>query len=896
WAVDRWTVDGPDVRLAKSSVSFIDGTTELLGALVVGASTILVDEESAQDARALVETINTHRATQVTAVPSLLRAMIDIGGDRVRSVRRWVASGEDLPSGLVHDLRSIDPSVTVTNSYGSSEVAGDVTFADLTDHVTIGTPAPGVRLAVLDRWLTPVPPGVVGELYVGGPQVARGYHGRPALTAERFVADPGGSATRLYRTGDLVEWSSDGALVYRGRTDHQVSIRGFRVELGEIEAAVSALDGVVDTAVVAPTGPTGDRTVVAYVTGETAPDPSDMTARLSLTLPSYLVPSTIVVVDEMPTTPSGKIDRAALTAREPQVASSETSPATLTQARLAELVSETLGVAGIGPADDFFALGGHSLSATRLLVAVGSTWNVTLALREVFDHPTIGDLATRIDAAVLAAADPAGLPPSPSTFDIRVERSTPAPLSTAQRRLWFQHRLDGPNAVYNIVIPLRLSGLLDVASLTRAVRSVVARHESLRTVFTDGVDGPVQRVLEITDPHIDVQTTDVFNDSTIAEFIADRRDRPFDLESETPIRVSILTSRTESVLCVVIHHSAFDQWSLPILFRELDTAYRVVAAGGTADLGDLPVQYADYAAWQESTRDVRRAAGLDYWGETLQDLPDELPVLTDRARPAETGRVGFTVSRRVDASTVTAIKDTCRVHRVTEFMFAQAAVALVLDRFGAGPDVPVGTPVAGRSDPALADMIGFFVNTIVIRNDLSGDPTCGELLARTRGRVLDAFDHQDVPFEQVVDHVNPERITSRHPLFQTMVVYRNSRGLPATIGDTAAEFIPTQAGWAKFDMEFEIVELDSGAVSLDVVFAADLFDEQTAGRYVDALADTLRELSGGTDRRLSTLDIEGGGAEPSAGVIASPREARIEQLVARIALSAPDRVALTRGE
>jgi len=896
WAVDRWRVDGPDVRLAKSSVSFIDGTTELLGALVAGASTILVDEDTAQDARGLIDTIDARSATQVTAVPSLLRAMIDIGGARVQSVRRWIASGEDLPSGLVHDLHAADPSVTVTNSYGSSEVAGDVTFTDVTDHVTIGTPAPGVRLAVLDRWLTPVPPGMLGELYVGGSQVARGYHRRPALTSERFVADPSGSGTRLYRTGDLVTWSFDGSLIYHGRTDHQVAVRGFRVELGEIEAAVSALDGVVDSAVVAPVGPSGDRTIVAYVTGRTVLDSAAMTARLARTLPSYLVPSTIVVVDELPTTPSGKIDRAALTAREPRMASSEAAaPATATQARLAELVGETLGVAGIGPADDFFALGGHSLSATRLLVAISSTWDVTLALREVFEHPTIGALAARIDAAVLAA-DHSDLESDVDAFAVRPDRGTQAPLSTAQRRLWFQHRLDGPNAVYNIVIPLRVRGLLDAAALTRAVRVVVARHESLRTVFSDGVDGPVQRVLEVTDPHIDVQTAEVFDDSTIADFIADRRDLPFDLEFQAPIRVSILAGHGESVLCVVVHHSAFDQWSLPILFRELDTAYCAAAAGRAADLGDLPVQYADYAAWQERTRDVRGVSGLDYWGETLQDLPDELPVLTDRARPADTGRRGFTVSRAVDASTVTAIKGACRAHRVTEFMFAQAAVALVLDRFGAGPDVPVGTPVSGRSDPAVADTIGFFVNTVVIRNDLSGDPTGGELLARTRGRVLDAFDHQDVPFEQVVDHVNPERITSRHPLFQTMVVYRNSRGLPATIGEAAAEFVPTPAGWAKFDMEFEIVELDSGSMSLDVVFAADLFDEQTARRYVDALAQSLHELAVGNERRLSTLDIEGSAAEPSDGVITSPREARIEQLVARIALAAPNRVALAMGE
>ncbi|QRY60949.1 amino acid adenylation domain-containing protein [Gordonia sp. PDNC005] len=896
WAVDRWTVDGPDVRLAKSSVSFIDGTTELLGALVAGATTILVDEDTAQDARALVDTIDAHSASQVTAVPSLLRAMIDIGRDRVRTVRRWIASGEDLPSGLVRDLCAADPSVTVTNSYGSSEVAGDVTFADVTDHVTIGTPAPGVRLAVLDRWLTPVPPGVVGELYVGGSQVARGYHRRPALTAERFVADPGGSGTRLYRTGDLATWSSDGSLSYHGRTDHQVAVRGFRVELGEIEAAVSALDGVVDSAVVAPVGPSGDRTIVAYVTGRTVLHPADMTTRLAQTLPSYLVPSTIVVVDEMPTTPSGKIDRGALTAREPRVVSGEAEPTTATQARLAELVGETLGVAGIGPADDFFALGGHSLSATRLLVAISSTWHVTLALRDVFEHPTIAALAAQIDAAALAVDDHSGLDPDLVAFAVRTERSTPAPLSTAQSRLWFQHRLDGPNAVYNIVIPLRVRGLLDRAALTHAVRAVVARHESLRTVFSEGVDGAVQRVLDVTDPHIEVLTTEVFDDSTIAAFISERRDLPFDLECQTPMRVSILAGHTESILCVVVHHSAFDQWSLPILFRELDTAYCAAAAGKTPDLGDLPVQYADYAAWQERTRDVRGASGLAYWGETLQDLPDELPVLTDRVRPAETGRLGFTVSRAVDPSTVTAIKGVCRAHRVTEFMFAQAAVALVLDRFGAGPDVPVGTPVSGRSDAAVADTIGFFVNTVVIRNDLSGDPTGGELLSRTRRRVLDAFDHQDVPFEQVVDHVNPERITSRHPLFQTMVVYRNSRGLPATIGDAAVEFVPTPASWAKFDMEFEIVELDSGSMSLDVVFAADLFDEQTARRYVDALAQTLHELAAGSERRLSTLDIEGSAAESSAGAIASPREARIERLVARIALEAPNRVALAMGE
>jgi amino acid adenylation domain-containing protein/non-ribosomal peptide synthase protein (TIGR01720 family) len=819
WMQHEYRLTADDRVLQKTPSSFDISVWEFFWPLITGATLVVAKPEGHKDPAYLADLIDRSGITTVHFVPSMFRAFVESGA-QPQSLKRIVLVGEALPS----DLGAALPHVH--NLYGPTEATLQITYWPASagvgnGTVPIGVPCWNSQVYVLDRYLRPVPQGVAGELYLAGVQLADGYLNRPGLTAGRFVANPFAAGQRLYRTGDVVRWNGV-ALEYLGRSDDQVKIRGIRVELGEIEAVLMALPGVRAAAahVFAER-----QQLIGYVVG----DGLDLAAArraLRDQLPEQLVPSTIIVLDEMPLTPNGKLNRKALPS--PEVAESAGEAARDPHEQvLAGLFADVLGVERVGRDDDFFALGGHSLLATRLVSRIRRTLNVDLRIRAVFDAPTVARLARLLDGG-------AGRPEL-----VARERPAVVPMSAAQRSLWFLHRLEGPDATYNVPFAARLTGRLDVDALDAALADVVARHESLRTLLSD--DGqhlqgaPVVKVVR----HSGVDE---------AEFVAAATNRPFRLDREIPFRAELLTiGPTEHVLALVVHHSAADEWSARPLFRDLATAYAARREGKAPQWAPLPVQYADFALWQQQLpTDDERA----YWAKKLEGLPEEIALPTDRPRPRETTRKAGSVTVEFPQGLADRVRALGRKLGVTELMIGQAATAVLLAAMGAGEDVPLGTPVAGRTDAALDDVVGYFVNTLVLRTDVSGNPAFRELLARVRDADLDAFSHQDLPFEQVVDALNPPRSPGRHPLFQVMVSRRDDGATDLALEHLAVEPIATEVTGAKFDLAFHFGDDDCL-----ITYSADRFQKSTACSLARRLVQVLTTLVAKPEQRINTVDL-----------------------------------------
>ncbi|GAB3440147.1 amino acid adenylation domain-containing protein [Actinophytocola sediminis] len=869
WMRASYDVGQADRIVQKTPTGFDVSVWELFLPAFAGATLVLADPGGHRDPAHLAEVIARHGVTIAHFVPSMLRAYLD-SGHRLTGLRLLVTSGEALPEELA---ARCDP--PPHNLYGPTEATVDVTHHPVRDgEVHIGRPVWNTTVHVLDRALRPVPDGVPGELYLGGVQVARGYHAQPGLTASRFVAAPGGR--RWYRTGDLVRIRPDGALDYLGRTDDQVKVRGVRVEPGEVEAAITAHHGIRAAAVLAVDDGHGDTRLLAYVVGDT----TGLRTALAERLPAHLVPEIIVPLAELPLTASGKLDRRALPDPTPRTRTTDDPRDPVEE--LLQRIGEDLLRTPIGVTDDFFAMGGHSLLAVRLVARAGTELGVPLSVADVFDAPTVRGLARRI----------AGRAPDRAPALVPAARPAVLPLSPAQRRLWFIHRMDGPNAAYNIPFAARLSGDLDLDALRHAVADVVARHEILRTRYPDGPD-PVQEVL--TDPRIPFAVIQSTEDE-LGDRLASAAAYPFRLADEPPIRVTVFAVGADHVVLVLVHHIAADEWSTRPLFGDLATAYTARRAAKAPQWTPLPVQYADYALAGHEP-----AGQLAYWTDRLAGLPDELNLPTDRQRPPVASYRGGEVVRALPADLAAAVRQVAATHGATVFMVVQTAVAVLLSKLGAGTDIPLGAPVAGRTDPALDDLVGFFVNNLVLRNDLTGDPTFAALLDRTRRTTLDAFANADVPFERLVDHLAPTRSTARHPLFQVVATHRMvdeaDLGLP---GLRTTEVDPGLVT-AKFDLTFTVRETRGApGLALTVVHARDLYDDTTANDLLDRLTGLLTTFCAAPQTRLSAVEVRT--SAERARLAAWNDTARdvpavgLARLFERQASARPDALALTDGD
>ncbi|WP_268254079.1 non-ribosomal peptide synthetase, partial [Streptomyces noursei] len=902
-----------DVVCAKTSLSFLDGTSEVLEPLLHGGCVVVADQEQARSPLELAALIERHGVRRMTVVPSLLTALLEdgrLGEAAGRAV--WISSGEALPVATAERFVAAFPQARLLNFYGFSEASADSVWtqigaqdvSDAAGALPIGRPIADTRAYVLDAALRPVPPGVVGELYVAGVGLARGYLGRPALSAERFVACPFQSGLRMYRTGDLARWGADGRLIHAGRADDQVKVRGIRIELGEVEAALCAHHDVGRALVIAREGRTADHgtQLVGYVVpapGQPSPGPAALRACLGEQLPEYMVPATVVVLDAIPLMPNGKVDRRALP--EPQfTGAGRRAPKTAQEEVLCRLFAETLGLDSVGANESFFDLGGHSLLATRLISAVRAGLGAEFSVREVFEAPTPAGLAARLREG--DGARPALR---------RQQRPERLPLSYAQQRLWFLYRFEGPSATYNITLALRLTGTLDTAALRAALADVVARHEVLRTLIgVDDTGTPYQQVLAVDEAPLEVPMTDVPSDG-VPDAVASAAKYVFDLAAQLPLRAELCRVAPDRyVLILVLHHIAGDGSSLAPLARDLVAAYTARRDGRAPRWADLPVQYADYMLWQrellgaESDPDSRLVAQSSYWQGELAGAPQPVRLPVDRPRPAEASHRGDRVEFTVDPDLLAAVEELARRGGATVSMVLESALAVLLNRLGAGEDFTIGSPIAGRVDESLADLVGYFVNTWVLRADLSGCPTFEELLQRVRDKSLAAYDHQDLPFERLVELLNPERSTAYQPLFQVMFTWQNVERPDFDLPGMHVGFEPVSVDSAKFDLLFGLAETTAAADGRRMVhgtleYATDLFDGDTARSVAGWYVRVLRQVV--TDPGIAVLDVRLLDPERERALTAGPRQISktgdtlVSRFERQVAVS-PDAVAVVYGE
>ncbi|HEY1842246.1 MAG TPA: amino acid adenylation domain-containing protein [Mycobacterium sp.] len=878
WFGAEYRVDETDRLLQVASPSFDVSIGEIFGTLICGARLVIPRPDGLRDIGYLTELLRREGITSMHFVPSLLGLFLSLPGvNQWRTLRRVPIGGEPLP-GEIADKFHATFDALLYNFYGPTETVVNATSypvqgAQGTRVVPIGRPKINTQVHLLDDALQPVPVGVIGEIYIGGTHVARGYHRRPGLTAERFVADPFTPGARLYRSGDLARRNADGDIEFVGRADEQVKIRGFRIELGEVGAAISVDPSVGQAVVLAADLPQLGKSLVGYVTpadgaGCETVDLERIRARVAAALPEYMTPAAYVVLDEIPITTHGKIDRTALPEPEIMAKAQYRDPATASERRIAAMFSGLLGHNRVGVDDSFFDLGGHSLVATKLATAIRSECGVEVGIRDIFELATVGVLAQRVDELRSG-----GRAQSRPTL-VATAHDEPLPLSASQLRSWFAYRVDGPSPVNNIPFAARLTGPWDIDALIAAVGDVVARHEILRTTYIDADGVPYQVVNPVK--ALTVRRAQGDGEDWLQRQLEAERRHCFELDREWPIRVAVLHTGDagEHVLSLVVHHIASDHWSAGVLFADVITAYRARRDGEPPSWRPLRVQYADYAAWQRTflgdpggQETAVAAEQRDYWTSQLAGLPEDSGLRPDFPRPPLPGGDGESVTFRIDSTTRAKLADRCRELGITEFMALQAAVAVVLHKAGSGVDIPLGTPVAGRSEAELDQLIGFFVNILVLRNDLRGNPTLREVLTRARETALGAYAHQDLPFDRVVDSVSPVRSLSRNPLFQVIVHVRDH--LPASRVVESAAHGGQDTVCTSLDPVFDMAHADLsvnffGTDGSDdagylghLIFRTELYQRNTVERLAGWLTRVVTEFADDIDQSLRDVVLTG---------------------------------------
>jgi amino acid adenylation domain-containing protein len=898
----------------KTAVAFVDAVFELLGPLLSGCTLVIADDDTGRDAHQLLRLLRASKAMHLVTVPSLARALLHTGeAASLSELLHWTLSGEQLSGELLKELQRLMPWCEFANVYGSSEVGADASVQRcrardaMQEWVSIGRPLPNMQVYVLDDLLQPVPVGVVGELYVGGEGVARGYIGRSGLTAERFIADPFGAAGhRMYRTGDRARYLRDGRLLYLGRADHQVKLRGYRVELGEIEATLRTHPRVEQAVVVAHADEQGETKLVAYVASPGEPlqasDAGYLRAHLSARLPEYMLPAQFVFLEQLPLNSSGKIDRLALPAPEsvPTPEAQYLAPATPTEEVLAQIWAEVLHLEQIGVEDNFFELGGHSLLGTQVMARVREQLEVDLPLRVLFEMTgTVRSLATQIDAA-RREQQGLQLPPLVSRGNYEGD----LPLSFMQERLWFLEQLESLRGTYNESLALQITGDLSVEVLRRSFAELVRRHEALRTTIRTTSEGKGVQIVrppgEFTLRVHSIEQVDPSLQQQVAKQLAQEElERPFDMEVSL-FRVLLLRlAPLEQVLLITVHHIVSDVWStMGVLRHELSVLYSAYLQGEPSPLPPLEVQYADYALWQRGwLKGEVLEKQLSYWREQLTGMPAALELPTDHPRPPVPSFRGAQQVFTWPRDELQALRELARQERVTLYMVLLAAFQVVLGRWSNQQDVAVGSPIAGRTHRQTEGLIGFFVNTLLMRTDLSGDPEFSELLQRVRETALGAYAHQEMPFEKLVAELQPQRDLSRQALFQVTFALHNMELRPLELPGLTLQPLLSEHRTSKFDLALNIFEGESGLLAR-VEYATDLFDASTIARLTQSYRQILKGICRDPAVPLSELplldeeDRHRQLIEWNATAREYPKVSCVHEVFAQHAANAPDAIAL----
>ncbi len=867
WQEGDWRGPAAAVTLQFTTISFDVSFHEMFSAWAAGGRVVLIDEALRYDPAGLLELMEREGVERIFMPAIALQQVAEVADARglvPSRLREVQTAGEQLR--VTEPLRRWMAALgaPLHNHYGPSEthvvtslsLEGDPAAWPLLPG--IGRPIANTQCYVLDAALRATPVGIPGELYLGGDNVARGYLGRPSLTAERFIPDPFASGgARVYRTGDRARWMADGTIEFLGRTDEQVKIRGFRIEPGEIEAVLAAHDAVRDAVVIVREDVPGDRRLVGYVVAAdaSAVTPAELRAHLKARMPEYMVPSAVVVLDAIPLTPSGKVARRALPAPEGGEAEGYVAPRSAAEEILAGIFADVLRVERVGAGDDFFALGGHSLLATRVVSRIGSAFGTDVPVRALFEAPTVAALAARVEA-LRAMGGGVQAPPV-----VPVPRDAPLPLSFSQQRLWFIHQLQPASTAYHMPYALRLTGALDVAVLQRSLAALVARHETLRTRFAS-VDGEPVQIIDpagaVPLPLADLGqlADDGARESALGTLAAAEAARPFDLAAGPLLRCTLVRlADEEHALLVTMHHIVSDGWSMAILTREISELYAAFAEDRDPVLPALPVQYADYAAWQRAwlTGEVLDAQ-LGYWTTRLAGAPPLLEIPTDRPRALTPDDRTGNVPVEVPEAASRALRALARREGATLFMTLMAAWQLLLSRYAGQEDVVVGTPVANRGRMETEGLIGFFVNMLALRTDLSGDPAVRALLARVREGMLQAQSHQDLPFDRLVEELGVERALGRSPLFQAVFSYQDADAGELRMGDVRVDALAATSGDAKFDLTLALGEQD-GRIGGAISYRAALFDAATMERMAEHLGRLLEGMAADADLPVSRLGM-----------------------------------------
>jgi amino acid adenylation domain-containing protein len=859
-----WRTGSQRRVLMHSPHSFDAATYEMWVPLLAGGTVVLLPPGPLDPAR-LEHALTTQRITSLYLTKVLFDLLVADAPHTLAQLREIWTGSEEASAHWVNRAAELCPGLTVVNGYGPTEVTvfalhhatgPDAPYAG---PVPIGVPMGNTRVYVLDRALRPVPAGVTGELYIAGPRLARGYASAPGLTAQRFLPDPfGAPGERMYRTGDLGRWNHHGQIEFGGRADHQVKIRGFRVEPGAIETALTAYPAIAAAAVIVREDRPGDKRLTAYLVPASGSgrdlDHAAVHRHLTACLPAFMLPAAYVTLPELPLTAHHKVDRKALPAPAADTAGHAATwspPGTATEELLAGLFADILGLpATPGTGQDFFALGGHSLLAMRLINQIRTVFTTDLTIRDLFDYPTIAALARHLDTSTRTRNR---IEPAP--------RPDILPLSSAQRRLHFLNQFDGPNPAYNVPVALRLAGPLDTRALHAAINDLIGRHEPLRTLYPDHLGEPRQHILAPGQARIRLPVTATTEEHLPGHLHAAAAE-PFTLATDQPIRARLFRLTPAShVLLLVMHHIATDGWSMRPLTRDLATAYHARTRHQPPGWPPLPLHYADYALWQ-TTHLPDQDGDLEFWTRELAGLPEETPLPLDHPRPPTRTRHGGTATFRISQDTHTALDHLTRTSHATLFITLHAATATLLHHHGAGPDIPLGTVTAGRTDHALDNLIGFFANTIVLRTDLTGDPTFRQLLDRTRTTDLRAYAHQDLPFDYLVERLAPARTPTRHPLIQVMLTLEATDPGPPDFGDLTAQTLPITTGTAKFDLTitFQPHHHPDGTpagITGTITYATDIFTPPTITALTTHLTSLLTRATRNPDTPISQLEGAG---------------------------------------